>query len=384
MQIAFANCNDPYAWIIRGLIQYGWEDISANSQQYPKSGQGFDLTHIASPISQYGIRLLVLAKDSMGVWYRQDGAYQYEIRLVRDISQQFCLLIRSDEMAFSKLIPWTPTNPEYAGGYIHETVQKQTPSFVERRKKGGGVSSIDIQEMLNHPLIPPPANLVQFIISRLQMGRDFNQAIADGLWITQRYTPPVYANAQQAPTPATPIVETQPQYQQTPSVNIPPPKSQQTSQHWTIQEGFGRGNMIQQESIAGQEHSSAMVIVETSANWLYYIAIGGIFMGILAVVNALFTAYMVNGNITVRGKDSLYTIVIAMSFIVGFMGILGGWASLHCNKYFRRISSKSLALIPIIFAGVYPLTIYIGLPIAMFAYIKWNNTLVRKVRSTST
>ena len=382
MQIAFANCNDPYAWIIRGLVQYGWEDISANSQQYPKSGLGFDLTHIASPISHYGIRLLVLAKDTMGVWYRQDGAYQYEIRLVRDISQQFCLLIRSDEMAFSKLIPWTPNNPEYAGGYIHEAVQKQTPYFVERRKKGGGVSSIDIQEMLNHPLIPPPANLVQFVVSRLQMGRDFNQAIADGLWTTQRYTPPVYTNTQpdQAPT----IPQTTPSIQQQNTAHLPPPQSQQRAQNWTIQEGLGRGNIIQQESIAGQEHSSAMVIVEKSADWLYYIAIGGMFMGVLAVVNALFTAYMVHGNITVRGKDSLYTIVIAISFVIGFIGIIGGWASFYCNKYFRRISSQNLALVPIIFAGVYPLTIYIGLPIAIFAYIKWNDALVRKVRSTST
>ena len=164
LPLAFADCNDPYAWVIRGLLDYGWQDLSLNPQSYPQqTGRGFDLRHLIDPLSSFGIRLVLLSIDAEGVWYRRDQSYEFEVRYIRNLHQEDCILLRSDEMAFSQLFPIVVDQPLYSAGYIHEAVHKQVPQFVEKRKRREMISSIELQEMLNFPIIPAPQNLLHFI-----------------------------------------------------------------------------------------------------------------------------------------------------------------------------------------------------------------------------
>ena len=36
MEPAFLQFTEPYAWLIRGLVEYGWEDLSLKPQNLPK------------------------------------------------------------------------------------------------------------------------------------------------------------------------------------------------------------------------------------------------------------------------------------------------------------------------------------------------------------
>lgn len=127
-----------------------------------------------------------------------------------------------------------------------------------------------------------------------------------------------------------------------------------------------------------QEQSAAVVVVEVAAKLMKFTAGFAIFFGSLAIVNALFTAYMVSQRTTVRPVDA-YTPVIVLSFVIGFIGILGGWLSWYSNRFFRDVENKPLFWFPIAFSALYPLTFPLGLPASIFALIKWRDPIVQRV-----
>ena len=81
-----------------------------------------------------------------------------------------------------------------------------------------------------------------------------------------------------------------------------------------------------QEGLASQQHSSAMVIIEPVVQWLRWTAYIGILMGILALVNSMFTLFMISSGSVVRGgKDGLYLLVVIVSAGLGLLGAAGGF-----------------------------------------------------------
>ena len=74
MTVAFMHFSDPYAWLIRGLVEANWQDISLLSTHVlPKNGAGFDLRYFIRSNGQYGIRLCLMAIDAQGNWYDDDS-----------------------------------------------------------------------------------------------------------------------------------------------------------------------------------------------------------------------------------------------------------------------------------------------------------------------
>lgn len=377
LPIAFADCNDPYAWVIRGLLDYGWQDLSLDPHSYPQqSGRGFDLRHLIDPMSNFGIRLVVLSIDGQGQWYRRDESYEFEVRYIRNLKQEDCILLRSDEMAFSRLFPIVRDQPLYSAGYIQEAIQAQVPVFVERRKRREMISSIELQEMLNFPLISPPHNLLQFISQQLRYGQDFNHfhpwRTAPLVSYQQIQTP------QQQPQPEQ---QPHPEQEQFAQQNLPLEDEYQKkpTRQWSIQEGTNRGQLLRaDQGIFSQEQTAAVVVLEKSAKLLKFIAGLAIFFGVLAIVNSLFTAYMVSQRTTVRDPDS-YLPIIIISFVMGMIGIIGGWVSWYSNRFFADAENKPLFWYPIVFSACYPLTFFIGAPSAIFALLKWKDPAVQKV-----
>ena len=78
MKIAFANLSEPYAWLIRGLVEYGWQDITLLSKQVlpQETGVGFDLRSLMSGGGRHGFRLCLMAYDGNGEWYVNDQSSQ--------------------------------------------------------------------------------------------------------------------------------------------------------------------------------------------------------------------------------------------------------------------------------------------------------------------
>ena len=370
--IAFGNLADPYAWLVRGLIEYNWEDLTMTPHSYPQTkGRGMDVSPLLSPLTGFGLRLITLALDFEQQWYRIDGVYEFEARLVQDPKLGFCILMRSDEMAYSNLFVWNTNQPMFTVGQIHEAIIGSTQQFVEKRKRGDGISSIDLQEMLNHPIIPPPHQFVETMNQRLQTGRSLNTAIKERLWLTET-NQARSVEQEQVTQPA--VTQQSPQrVVVAPNPSLPTPK-------WTIQAGEGRGQLVAQEGLASQSHSSAMVLIERPSHWLNITAFVGVFVGGLSLVNGIFTLYMSSSGMVVRGsQDSVYLLVIIISVAMGIFGIVGGLASYYVNHHLRTLSQHPLRILPIAFAFLYPLTWLLGVPCAFWTLYTLRKPQVKQV-----
>ena len=134
-----------------------------------------------------------------------------------------------------------------------------------------------------------------------------------------------------------------------------------------------------EQGLASQQHSSAMVIIEPVVKWLQWTAYIGILMGILALVNAMFTLFMVSSGSVVRGgKDGLYIVVVVISAILGLFGAAGGFLAHRHIEDFRTLSNRTMRLFPVIFAIGYPLSWFIGLPTGAVAFYLMRKPIVRQ------
>ena len=57
MTIAFAHFDEPLAWLIRGLITYGWADVTTNRVTPAQVVGGFDLSLIPDSQGKSGLIL---------------------------------------------------------------------------------------------------------------------------------------------------------------------------------------------------------------------------------------------------------------------------------------------------------------------------------------
>ena len=382
-KVAFAQLADPYTWMLRGLIDIGWEDISLSPESYPQiKGRGIDYSGLVNPMSRFGLRLVCLALDENNEWYRSAGSYEFEARLVNDPRLSYSILLRSDEMAFSQLFQWNANNPMYVIEDIHRAIVKATIQFIEKNKRRENISSIDLQEMLNHPIIPPPPNFTSFMTTRIQRGINLNTAMQEGLWHSEAIQPPQIEPTSPLPSPSfhTPASMTS----SVPSHTAHPaaPLEISSNNKWTIQAGQGRGQLMGEQGLASQQHSSAMVLVEPAVKWLQWTAYIGILMGILALVNSVFTLFMVSSGAVVRGKDGLYIMVVVGSGILGLIGAAGGFLAQRHIEDFRTLAKRTMRFFPVFFALGYPLSWFIGLPSGFFAlYLLRKPTVRDELRS---
>ena len=377
---AFAQLADPYAWLLRGLMSLGWEDISLAPESYPRiKGRGIDYSNLLNPASHFGLRLISLSLDTNGEWYRADGSYEYEVRLVNDPRLSFCILLRSDEMAFSRLFPWNSNQPMFIVEDIHKAIVQSTISFIQKRKRRESISSIDLQEMLNHPIIEPPPTFLSFVGQRLHRGLNLNTAVQEGLW-----KGPVEASTEQN-TPSSLPTPTFSQPQTTAQTNpnhhpINPATPIQSQHQFTIEAGQGRGQILGDQGLASQEHSSAMVIIEPAVNFLLWVSYIGMLMGLLALVNGMFTLVMMSSGSVVRGsKDGMYLVVVVISIGLGLFGLVGGFLSHRNNPELATLSKHPMRFFPIGFAFLYPLTWPIGIPFGLFTLYLLRKPVVRSI-----
>lgn len=377
--VAFGQLADPYAWMLRGLMSLGWEDISMVPESYPRiKGRGIDYSRLLNPASHFGLRLMSLALDANGEWYRTDGSYEYEVRLVNDPRLSFCILLRSDEMAFSKLFPWNSTQPMFIVEDLHNAIVQSTISFIQKRKRRESISSIDLQEMLNHPIIEPPPMFLEFLGHRFHRGVNLNTAIQEGLW----QGPPEPSVDVNQPPPLPIPTFTQPQTGD-PSLHTHstiPASPVQSPHRFTIEAGQGRGQILGNHGLASQEHSSAMVIIEPAANYLLWVSYIGMLMGLVALVNGMFTLFMMSSGSVVRGsKDGMYLVVVVISIGLGLFGLVGGFLSHRSNTELTTLSKHPMRFFPIGFAFLYPLTWPIGIPFGLFTVYLLRKPTVRSV-----
>ena len=112
MSVAFMHFTDPYAWLIRGLTEAKWQDITLLSTHVlPKTGAGFDLRHFIRSGGQYGIRLCLMAIDEEGNWYDVDQSYSFEVIFGQNQTGAPSFLVSSKQTGYSSFFPFQPQNP---------------------------------------------------------------------------------------------------------------------------------------------------------------------------------------------------------------------------------------------------------------------------------
>ena len=382
MQPAIAHFAEPYAWLIRGLLEYGWEDISAHPHRFPRQ-MGFDVRHLLSHQSQSGplsgIRLVIMAVDGNGIWHPDSKRIECEIRWVRNFYNQEVILLRSEMMALSKEFPYTAETPVYAAGYVTDALNRSIPRFIDDALNGKGVTSIAIESMPNYPSLPASGELVHWLGQRLHTGRDFNSAVREGLWQVQQpqasqqprqvqqpnqahnVAPHIQAGLQTQPT----AVQAEPIVQQ-PNLGAP----------IRIGSGAGHGLRVTSQGLASDAQSVALGILESVVGKLRVLHGYQIVLGVLALVNAAFTAWMIRSGTTVRSADS-YTGAVIVSTMIGLIGIGGGAFALMSMKEFAKASRSSLCWLPLFMSVLYPLSFPFGQIIGLWALYLWFRPPVR-------
>ena len=81
MTIAFAHFDEPLAWLIRGLITYGWADATTNRVTPAQVVGGFDLSLIPDSQGKSGLILRVPAAAD-GRRCHEDDTYAFEVLLI--------------------------------------------------------------------------------------------------------------------------------------------------------------------------------------------------------------------------------------------------------------------------------------------------------------
>ncbi|MEC8277011.1 MAG: hypothetical protein VX026_04815 [Myxococcota bacterium] len=380
MSTAIAHFNEPYAWIARGLLERNWEDISLSPNAFPmQSGLGFSVDNLLQTGGQFGLKLIVLARDEMG-WLDNDGAYEFYARHCQDHWNTQQILIYSKDTAFFQFIPFQNEQLMWLGSQIHEQIGTHIRTFVPQRRQGHTVSTASLSQIPDPKPILASAEWVGFLDRRLRMRMDLNTARQEGLILSPPPQPALHPNA---PPPLT-HQNTSIPVQSHPNINIAPPNMLGTpppiNKSMGISLGMGIANQQAGSSFAGNTQTIAMEKLSKPAIALRVVFFVGIAMGLIAMANVMTTFLMINQGTAVR-NSSEYLLVIMTSLGVSAVCLVG---SIFCHfglHYYKEAKEHPLAYAPIVYACLLPFCNFFGtFIIGMWALWMWYRPEVKAAR----
>lgn len=196
MAHALGVFDEPHAWLIRGLIEYGWADLSPSGGRIP-AGRfgGMELVRFRDTGGREGVHLLVHAAAG-GQVVAEDGVYDFSARCAhRD--GKWTVVVRCVEANFLQEFPFDPQNPSWVAGYVHQAVTTYVPQFAQWRLSGGELSWAQRKGLPEIPGEPCSVELNRFLDEMVRMRRPLDAGPAEGWWIGLASAPPP-ANVQAA------------------------------------------------------------------------------------------------------------------------------------------------------------------------------------------
>ncbi|NOY28250.1 MAG: hypothetical protein GXP62_20495 [Oligoflexia bacterium] len=189
MAIAFAKFDEPHAWLIRGLVEYGWADLTPVAGRIPTGRMGgMELARFRDSDGRDGVHLLVTAQAN-GTVVAEDAVYDFAVRCYRQ-DGQWMVGVRCPDANFMAEFPFDAANPSYAAGYIHQAVTTYVPQFVGWRLQGGELSWAQRQGLPELDGEACSADLTRFIDELVRMRRGVDTGPAQGWWIGLDSPPP--------------------------------------------------------------------------------------------------------------------------------------------------------------------------------------------------
>ena len=383
MNPAFLHFSDPYAWLIRGMVEAEWQDLSLESYQVlpQKTGAGFDLKHLVQTGGRHGLRASIMAIDEQGSWFSNDQVYVFDIVFGQDNIGQPAYLVSSKDTGFSEFFALTPYNPIMSVEQLIERVQhRHVPQFINERKRGRTVSSHDINAMFTTRPFPADNSLLQFLHQRAQNGQTFNTAISEGLWYPQSnkgmfaQSRPQQNSFQEQNIPQQNIQSSEPI-----QGNISPQPPTPTIQSG-ITAGGGMGALISEGSVVGEERGQSLTQLEAPARALNMAAFTGIAFGLAEFINSILIFMKINSGSMVIPDKGHYFLLFALHLMIALYSIFGGIVSYLFNVEYRQIGNIYKATFSIVYPATVPLCCIGGIPITIWGFLVWNKPEVKALR----
>lgn len=184
MTTAFGTFDEPHAWLIRGLIEYGWTDVSRSGGYIPPGTVGgLDLSRLRETEGRDGIVLEVPAILN-GQRFEEDGIYHFQAQVIRSSSTgNLAIGVRCPEANFIQEFAYDPSNPTWAAGFVHQALSQYVPQFVQWRQQGGEVTWAQRQGIVELDGEPCSQPLSNFVSESIRAGRAFDRGPAEGWWV---------------------------------------------------------------------------------------------------------------------------------------------------------------------------------------------------------
>lgn len=346
MEPAFADFREPHAWLIRGLVEYGWPDVTrVGGRVPPGSFGGFSLASFSSTGGRAGITLNVPAVAD-GQWFQDDGVYEFVARLTRDDSGRLAFAVRCAEANFLQLFVFEDSNPVYVAGFIHQALTGYVPDFVRWRQGGGEITWAQRAGLPEIPGEPCSTMLSQFVGARVSARQSLDTGPAEGWWL---------GGAGGGGGASMPVIAQ-------------------------------LGQAAENELRAGGMNSASRAMIEQSvkgpAGALLFFGSAGVMQGGLWLLNILITLGLYGGGMLRRPLGD-YLLSVIFSTGLGLVLLLGGAAAVAGGRRYMQLKGGVLPWVSMAYAVLLPGCCLFGLPTALWAAYVWRRPEVRAITAES-
>ncbi len=376
MAAAFGTFDEPHAWLIRGLVEYGWPDTSRAGGYVPPGVFGaIDLSRLSEKEGRYGV-VLDIPAVAQGHKFDEDGIYHFQAQVIRSQDTgQLAFCVRCPEANFMQEFPYDPANPTWAAGYIHQALSQYVPQFVVWRRAGGEVTWVQRQSIIELDGEPCSGPLSGFIADGIRAGHKFDRGPAEGWWMGR----PTLLSATAAPA-ARPAGGPVPAFLQrgtgaapglpTPPIAAarPPGPAGSAPVLPAVIAGGPIATMGQGIGGARSPEIRARALADKPGLALMVIAGLGMVQGATWFINAI--------SIQIWYKEEIFamvfSILVSMMLVpVGAVAAFGAW------KY-RKGERHILSGIAIAYAALVPVCCVAGIPIAGWALWTWRDEAFKR------
>ena len=341
MPNAFLNLNEPHAWLIRGLVEYGWRDLTGRGGVVPPGAHGgFDVSPLPGSLGKDGITLIVPAeRDGRRA---EEGIYEFEVK-VAGSAPNIKVVARCAECNYLDEFPYDPQNPSFAAGYLTKGVLAHVSEFVGWRLSGGELTwsqRAGVPEVQGDPCT---GELIRFVQMRLRKpNASFEQGPAEGWWM----------DATQKAWGSGPIA--------------------------SVGEGGGDPVYLSAEgrkelaelggAAASVERVAALDHVDRPGGWIGMLIGASMFLGVLALLNVVVTVYF-------YGSGRMFALLVNLAFGLGIVG--GGVLAKKGIRRYREAREHWTVYFALAYAALVPVCCMIGLPLAGWGLWVWMKPEVR-------
>ena len=364
---AFSHFQEPYAWLIRGLVEYGWPDISQPGTPIPHGTLGgIQLADLVRSGGAHGLLLEIPARRGDEVCL-EDGQYSFRVHLQRQ-SGHIIFVLRCPEANYFQEFEFDPENPTWAAGYMHQALHEYIPSYVTWRLQGGELSWAERAGIPEVDTESASELLLTFVRERVNRNLSFDLGPSEGWW-------PLQAHGD--------------------------------SPHWQggsvarMGKGAGEPLLVRKKGqlrLSTQDEQrirrEALKIIDLPGSVLIWLSATHILGGTVWFANGIY-AFLADTN-----KVGDVKLALQVSFTLGILAYGLGTVSILGARRYKRLIEHKMVFISFLFVAVMPcfyiwiclwlswwmavtLPIWIGggLVVTIWAWRIWRSPLIRQARA---